>query len=82
MTTYVISVYRHQQCEFESRSGEMQSIQHYVIQLVSDLQLSSCKLHARMNKNIDVAMQDSFISGIPGLTSALPLVLFLSSRLQ
>jgi hypothetical protein len=32
-----------------------------------------------MNKNIDVAMQDSFISGIPGLTSALPLVLFLSS---
>jgi hypothetical protein len=28
-----------------------------------------------MNKNIDVAMQDSFISGIPGLTSALPLVL-------
>jgi hypothetical protein len=33
-----------------------------------------------MNKNIDVAMQDSFISGISGLTSALPLVLFLSSH--
>jgi hypothetical protein len=35
--TYAISTYRHQRCEFESRSGEMYAIQHYVIKFVSDL---------------------------------------------
>jgi hypothetical protein len=32
-TTYAISAYR---CEFESFSGEVYSIQHYVIKFVSD----------------------------------------------
>ena len=35
--TYAISEYHHLCCEFESRSGEMYSIQHYVIKLVSDM---------------------------------------------
>ena len=39
IATYAISVYHHQHCEFEARAGEVQSIQHYVIKLVSDLQL-------------------------------------------
>jgi hypothetical protein len=37
-TAYAISAYHHQRCEFESRSGERYSIQHYVIKCVSDLQ--------------------------------------------
>ena len=37
-TTYAISVYHHKRCEFESRSGEVYSIPHYVIKVVSDLQ--------------------------------------------
>ena len=36
-TTYAISAYHHQRCEFESRSGEVFSIQHCVIKFVSDL---------------------------------------------
>jgi hypothetical protein len=36
-TTYAISAYHHQQCEFEPRLGEVYSIQHYVIRFVSDL---------------------------------------------
>ena len=36
ITTYVISTYHHYRCEFEPRSGEMYSIQHYVIKFVSD----------------------------------------------
>ena len=36
-TTYAISAYHHQRCEFESYSGEVHSIQHYVIKFVSDL---------------------------------------------
>jgi hypothetical protein len=36
-TTYVISAYHHVRCEFEPRSGEVYSIQHYVITFVSDL---------------------------------------------
>jgi hypothetical protein len=35
--TYAISAYHHKSCEFESRSGEVFSIQHYVIKFVSDL---------------------------------------------
>ena len=35
-TTYAISAYHHQRCEFESRSGKMYLIQHYVIKFVSD----------------------------------------------
>jgi hypothetical protein len=33
-----ISAYHHQRCEFESCSGEVYSIQHYVIKFVCDLQ--------------------------------------------
>jgi hypothetical protein len=32
-TTYAISAYHHWSCEFESRSDEMYSIQHYVIKV-------------------------------------------------
>ena len=33
ITIYAISVYHHKRCEFESRSGEVYSIQHYEIKL-------------------------------------------------
>ena len=36
-TTYAISAYHHYRCELEPRSGEVFSIQHYVIKYVSDL---------------------------------------------
>ena len=36
-TTHAISAYHHSRCEFESRSDEAYSIQHYVINFVSDL---------------------------------------------
>ena len=36
-TTFAISAYHYSNCEFESRSGEVYSIQHYVIKFVSDL---------------------------------------------
>ena len=36
-TTYAISAYHHWRCEFESRSGDVYSIQQYVINFVSDL---------------------------------------------
>jgi len=38
-TTYAISAYHHQRCEFKSCSGDVDSIQHYVIKFVSDLRL-------------------------------------------
>ena len=34
---YALSVYHHLRCEFESPSGEVNSIQYYVIKFVSDL---------------------------------------------
>ena len=37
ITTYAISAYHHLRCEFGPRSGEVYSIQHYVIKFVSDL---------------------------------------------
>ena len=37
ITTYAISAYHHQRCEFESSSGEVYSIQHYVIKFVINL---------------------------------------------
>jgi hypothetical protein len=37
ITTYAISVYHHLRCEFQFHSGEMYSIQHYVIKFVIDL---------------------------------------------
>ena len=37
MTTYAIGAIHHTHCEFEPRSGEVYSIQHYVIKFVSDL---------------------------------------------
>ena len=33
-TTHAISAYHHWSCEFESRSGEVYSIQHYVMKWV------------------------------------------------
>ena len=36
-TSYAINAYLHQRCEFESCSGEVYSIQNYVINFVSDL---------------------------------------------
>ena len=36
-TICAISAYHHQRLEFESRSGEVYSIQHYVIKFVSNL---------------------------------------------
>jgi hypothetical protein len=36
-TIYAISAYHHWCCEFESRLGEVYSIQHYVLKYVSDL---------------------------------------------
>ena len=36
-TLCVISVYHHKRCEFESCSGKVYLIQHYVIKIVSDL---------------------------------------------
>jgi hypothetical protein len=36
--TYAISTYHHLRCEFESRSGEVNSIQLYVIKFAMDLQ--------------------------------------------
>jgi len=36
-TTCVISAYHHLNCEFEFRTGEVYSIQHYAIKFVSDL---------------------------------------------
>ena len=35
--TYAISAYHNYRCEFESLSGEVYSIQHYVIKFASDL---------------------------------------------
>ena len=36
-TTYAISAYHHRRGDFELRSCEVYSIQHYVIKFVSDL---------------------------------------------
>ena len=36
-TTCAISAYYHKSCEFETHSGEVYSIQHYVIKIISDL---------------------------------------------
>ena len=38
-TTYVISAYHHNSCEFDSARGEVYSIQHHVIKFVSDFQM-------------------------------------------
>ena len=37
IATYAISVFDHHRCEFESRSGEVYSIQYYMIKFVRDL---------------------------------------------
>jgi hypothetical protein len=36
-TAYAISAYHHLRCKFKYHSGEVFSIQHYVIKFVSDL---------------------------------------------
>jgi hypothetical protein len=45
-TTYAISVYNHWSCEFESHSGEVYTIQQYVIKFASDLRQVSGFLRA------------------------------------
>ena len=37
ITTYATSAFHHFRCEFELRSGEAYSMQHYMIMFVSDL---------------------------------------------
>ena len=44
-TTYAIGAYHHYSCQFKFRSGEMYSLQHYVIQFVSDLRRVGGFLH-------------------------------------
>jgi hypothetical protein len=41
-TTCAISAYHYLSCEFEPRSGEVYSIQHYVVKFVSDLRQVGC----------------------------------------
>jgi hypothetical protein len=36
-TAYAISDYHHERCEFEPRSGDVYSIQHYLLKFVSHL---------------------------------------------
>ena len=45
-TTYAISAYHHRSCEFDSRSGNLCSIQHYVIQFFCDFRQVSAFLQA------------------------------------
>ena len=37
ITTYAIGAYHHKSCEFETPSGDVHLIQHYLIKFVSDL---------------------------------------------
>ena len=55
LTTYATSVYHRQCCEFQSRSAEVYSIQHYVIKLVSDLQQVGDFLQALLSPPIKLA---------------------------
>ena len=48
-TTYAISAYHHKCCEFEPYSGEVYSIQYYVIKFVSDLR-QVCDFLSSTNK--------------------------------
>ena len=43
--TYAISAYHRWRCEFESRSGEVYQIQHYVIKFDNDLRKVGVFLH-------------------------------------
>ena len=43
--TIFLCTYHHERCEFEFRSGEVYSIQHYVIKFVSDLRQVGGFLH-------------------------------------
>ena len=47
-TTYAISVYHHESCEFESLSGR--DAQHYVIKFVSDLRQVGGFLRVSINE--------------------------------
>jgi hypothetical protein len=62
MITYAISAYHQKGCEFESRSVEIYSIQHYVIKFISDLRqvggfLRALRFHPPIKKNdrLDIA---------------------------
>ena len=45
IATYAIGAYHHQRCQFESCSGEVYSIQYYVIKFVRDLRQVHGFLH-------------------------------------
>ena len=57
LTTYAISAYHHLSCEFESCSGEVFSIQHYVIKFVSDLWRDSGFLRFPLPINLTTTIQ-------------------------
>ena len=67
ITTYAISTHHHWHFEFESRSGDVYSIQHYVIKLVRDLQQISGFLRllrfppAIKNVDIKFSAHDAFL---------------------
>ena len=42
ITTCAICAYHNKSCEFKFHSGEVYSIQHYVIRFVSDFRLNEC----------------------------------------
>ena len=71
--TYVISAYHHYRCEFKSRSGEVYSIQHYVIKFVMTCDMSvvfseySSFLHKKNWKLLKVALNTTTLTLIPFL---------------
>ena len=54
ITTHAISVYHHKRCEFEPCSGEVYSIQHYVIKFVSDLRQVGLHYNITISSHMDV----------------------------
>jgi hypothetical protein len=65
--TYVINAYHHYSCEFESRAGQIYSIQHYVINCQNGLRRKhgKCSLchewwHSFMNQRLNHYTIDDF----------------------
>jgi hypothetical protein len=66
ITTYAISAYHHQRCEFEPHSDEVYLIQHYVIKFVriqfSDWSISNLNFKKIHMKNLkDFRQRTSFV---------------------
>ena len=57
-TTYAISAYHYLHCEFEPRSDEVYSIQHYVIKFVSDLQQVGIFLRVHQSSTNETVCHD------------------------